>query len=83
MTINSTNPINLDVYPEDIREPLRHLHGSLEEAVRALLSIKESISSGTYTREEAEDDLEYLTWEGGIDIHSALAELVANGSESW
>lgn len=74
---------HLEAYPEAIREPLRRLHESLGHAVQIFTAVQDSIASGTYTRQAAEEDLENLTMADGIDVFSTLADLVEDECETW
>lgn len=72
-----------DSYPEDIRETVKSLHGTLETTIRALSAILADIEAGTYTRHAAAEDFETLTQTDGIDVFSALHELAENESVNW
>jgi len=72
-----------DSYPEDVRETVKSLHGTLETTIRSLSAILADIEAGTYTRNAAAEDFETLTQTDGFDAFSMLNELAENESVHW
>lgn len=56
-------------------EQLEELKESLTRTVHILSAIVSDIDNGEYTLEKAEQDLENLMWNDGIDYMSVLAEI--------
>jgi len=70
-------------YPDEIQITVKHLNESLKHAASVFTAISEAIEKGTYTREEAEADLENLTMNEGIDVYSTLESLVHAECDTW
>ncbi len=78
-----SNKPNLQNYPEGVRVNLLRLHESLNHAIQVLVSIRDQVEAGTYTRMNAIEDAEAVAMTEGIDFVSALMDVAEDECDEW